>query len=145
MENRKDRQEKILKDCIKSIPESQEPYMELTHLYRQKGQWEKAIATLEAAVEKHPESAVLANNLAWLYTGSEDPSLSNPHRALLLARMAAELNHSAYIFDTLAESYFVNGMIPEAIEAGEQALKRAKDNRSYYKKQIEKFRKAGKP
>jgi hypothetical protein len=33
-------------------------------------------------------------------------------------------------------------MYPEAIEVGERALKLAKDNRSYYQKQLEKFRKA---
>jgi len=36
----------------------------------------------------------------------------------------------------LAESYFANGMNPEAIEAGERALKLAKGNRAYYKEQL---------
>jgi hypothetical protein len=35
-------------------------------------------------------------------------------------------------------------MYQEAIEVGERALKLAKDNRSYYKRQLEKFRKAAK-
>ena len=85
---------------------------------------------------------MVLNNLAWIYTGNDDPSLRNPQRALLLARMAAELKPSAYIYDTLAESYFVNGMFLEAAEAGERALKLTKDNRSYYKAQLKKFREA---
>jgi tetratricopeptide (TPR) repeat protein len=80
------------------------------------------------------------NNLAWLYATCEDESLRNPQRALLLAQKAAELEQSSHIYDTLAESYFVNGMHREAIEAGEQALKLAKGNRSYYKEQLKKFR-----
>jgi hypothetical protein len=35
-------------------------------------------------------------------------------------------------------------MYPEAIEVGERALKLAKDNRSYYQKQLDKFRTAAK-
>ena len=130
---------------LQKAPDDPRLYGELGDRYLARKNFAKAIEAYEQSIELRLHDYTILNNLAWLYTGSEDPSLSNPHRALLLARMAAELNHSAYIFDTLAESYFVNGMIPEAIESGEQALKLAKDNRSYYKKQIEKFRKAGKP
>jgi tetratricopeptide (TPR) repeat protein len=80
--------------------------------------------------------------LAWLYATCEVESLRNPERALNLAKLAAQIDPSGSIFDTLAESYFVNGMYPEAIEVGERALKLAKDNRAYYKNQLEKFRKA---
>jgi hypothetical protein len=58
--------------------------------------------------------------------------------------MAIERDRSSHVYDTLAESYFVNGLNAEAIEAGEQALKLAKGNRSYYKQQLEKFRQAAK-
>jgi hypothetical protein len=44
--------------------------------------------------------------------------------------------------DTLAESYFANGMYAEALHTGEQALKLAKKNRSYYLEQLEKFKEA---
>ena len=82
------------------------------------------------------------NNLAWLYATCEIQSLRNPARALNLAKLAAQIEPSSYIFDTLAESYFVNGMYSEALEAAERALKLAKTNRSYYREQIEKFKKA---
>ena len=60
----------------------------------------------------------------------------------MLARLAAKLEQSSYIFDTLAESYFINGMHQEAIAAGERALAMAKGNYAYYRAQLEKFRKA---
>jgi hypothetical protein len=88
------------------------------------------------------EDSTVLNNLAWLYATCEVESLRNPERSLKLARLAVELEQFSHILDTLAESYFVNGMNREAIEAGERALKLAKANRSYYKKQVEKFRKA---
>jgi hypothetical protein len=59
-----------------------------------------------------------------------------------LAKLAAQIEPSSYIFDTLAESYFVNGMNQEALETAERALKLAKTNRSYYRQQLERFRKA---
>jgi hypothetical protein len=58
--------------------------------------------------------------------------------------MAIELDRSSHVYDTLAESYFINGMNAEAIEAGKQALKLAKGNRAYYKKQLEKFKSSSK-
>jgi hypothetical protein len=60
----------------------------------------------------------------------------------MLARLAAQLEQSSHIFDTLAESYFINGMNQEAIAAAERALATAKGNQAYYRAQLEKFRKA---
>ncbi len=44
--------------------------------------------------------------------------------------------------DTLAESYYVNGLINEAISTELRAMELAKKNRSYYEEQLEKFVKA---
>jgi len=42
----------------------------------------------------------------------------------------------------LAESYYVNGMHGQAVEAARNALALARENRSYYEDQLEKFKKA---
>jgi tetratricopeptide (TPR) repeat protein len=102
------------------------------------------IDAYEKALEIRLEDSHVLNNLAWFYATCEIESLRDPKRALQLSRLAVGLEQSSHIYDTLAESYFVNGMFLEAAEAGERALKLSKDNRSYYKKQIEKFRKAAK-
>jgi ribulose-5-phosphate 4-epimerase/fuculose-1-phosphate aldolase len=49
-----------------------------------------------------------------------------------------------HILDTLAEAYFINGMLEKAIETEIKALALAKEKRGYYKEQLERFRKAGK-
>ena len=58
-----------------------------------------------------------------------------------MARLAVQLEQSPHILDTLAESYYVNGMYREAFEVGQQALALARDKRSYYEEQLEKFEK----
>ena len=44
------------------------------------------------------------------------------------------------ILDTLAESYYVNGMVDEAIEAAEKALQLAKRDRGYFERQLQKYK-----
>jgi hypothetical protein len=44
--------------------------------------------------------------------------------------------------DTLAESYYVNGRLAEAIDTARTALGLAKTNRAYYNGQLEKFQAA---
>jgi hypothetical protein len=44
------------------------------------------------------------------------------------------------VLDTLAESFFVNGMYEEAIAAATRALEAAGPNRAYYEDQLKRFR-----
>jgi hypothetical protein len=62
-----------------------------------------------------------------------------------MATLAARLENLPHIWDTLAESYYVNKMYNEAIEAGRKSLELARENRSYYEDQLEKFKKAAGP
>jgi tetratricopeptide (TPR) repeat protein len=130
---------------LQKSPEDPHLYKKLGKLgdhYQRRKDYKKAIAAYEKSIELRWDDSTVLNNLAWLYATCEVEPLRNPERSLKLARLAVELEQSSYILDTLAESYFVNGMNREAIEAGERALKLAKENRSYYKEQLEKFRKA---
>ena len=117
-------------------------YRHLGDLYYNRKDYEGVQYAYEKAIELRLHDPHVLNNLAWLYATCEIHSLRNPARALNLAKLAVQIEPSSYIFDTLAESYFVNGMNHEAFEAAEQALKLARTNRSYYKEQLEKFRKA---
>ena len=65
--------------------------------------------------------------------------LRDPPYALELALAAAQLDQAPHILDTLAECYYINGRIPEAIRTGQEALARAERNRTYYQQQVEKF------
>ena len=79
-------------------------------------------------------------NLAWLYATCEQLELRDPPRALELALKAAAMMEEPHILDTLAESYYVNKFYDLAVETEMRALKIARDNRGYYKEQLEKYK-----
>ena len=54
----------------------------------------------EKSLALRPDDPHVLNNLAWLYTGNDDPSMSNPQRALVLAKMAIELDQSSHVLQT---------------------------------------------
>jgi Zn-dependent protease with chaperone function len=137
--------EKVIVRELQKSPDNPNLYRILGDLYYNRKDYEGVRDAYEKSIEIRLEDSHVLNNLAWFYATCEIESFRDPQRALQLSRLAVSLEQSSHIYDTLAESYFVNGMIPEAIEAGEQALKLAKDNRSYYKEQLKKFQKAGKP
>ena len=96
----------------------------------------------EKSIDLNPDNPEVLNNLAWLYVTCPDESLRNPFRGLQLAQKAVQLSESAHIYDTLAESYFVNSLYQKAIVAETRALELVKGDRLYYEKQLEKFKQA---
>jgi cytochrome c-type biogenesis protein CcmH/NrfG len=98
--------------------------------------WEKSLVL-------EPDNAEVLNNLAWLYATCEDNQFQDPDRALSMATLAVKLENLPHIWDTLAESYYVNEMYSHAVEAGQNALTLAQENQNYYKSQLEKFKEAG--
>jgi Zn-dependent protease with chaperone function len=133
--------EKVIARELQKSPDNPNLYRFLGDLYYSRKDYEGVISAYEKAIELRLHDPHVLNNLAWFYATCEIESLRNPKRSLSLAKLAVEIEPSSHIFDTLAESYFVNGMNQEAIEAAERALKLAKENRAYYKEQLEKFRK----
>jgi Zn-dependent protease with chaperone function len=133
--------EKVIARELQKSPDNPNLYRFLGDLYYSRKDYEGVISAYEKAIELRLHDPHVLNNLAWFYATCEIESLRNPERSLSLAKLAVEIEPSSHIFDTLAESYFVNGMNQEAIEAAERALKLAKENRAYYKEQLEKFRK----
>jgi Zn-dependent protease with chaperone function len=134
--------EKLITKEIQKSSDNPDLYRLLGDLFYRRKDYKGVRDAYEKSIALRQNDPHVLNNLAWLYATCEIQSLRNPERALDLAKLAAQIEPSSYIFDTLAESYFVNGMYPEAIEAGELALKQAKENPAYYKAQLKKFRKA---
>jgi Zn-dependent protease with chaperone function len=130
----------ILQELQKS-PDNPDLYSLLGDLYYSMDDFAGVRQAYEKSLTLKPQNAQVLNNLAWLYATCEDHSYRDPQRALKLVKQAAELERSPHILDTLAESYFVNGMYAEALHTGEQALKLTKKNRSYYLEQLDKFKK----
>ncbi len=132
--------EKVIVRELQKSPDNPNLYRLMGDLHYEREDYQGVKEAYEKSLALRSDDAHVLNNLAWFYATCEDISLRDPERSLLLAKMAIGLNPSSHVYDTLAESYFVNGLHAEAIEAGEQALKLAKGNRSYYRKQLEKFR-----
>jgi Zn-dependent protease with chaperone function len=134
--------EKFINRELQKNPDNPKLYRLLGDLYYSRKDYEGVKFAYEQAIALGLNDPHMLNNLAWLYATCEIESLRNPARALDLATLAAQIAPSSYVFDTLAESYFVNGMYPEAVDAGERALRLAKDNQAYYRLQLDKFRSA---
>jgi Zn-dependent protease with chaperone function len=129
---------------LKNHPQNAELYFLLGNLYHERKAYESAQTAYEQALNLRMDNPEVLNNLAWLHATSEDERYRRPEKAVYLAEKAVQMNRAAHILDTLAESYFVAGMYEKAMNAGREALKRAKERRSYYRAQLEKFTAAAK-
>lgn len=121
-------------------PENARLRLALGTLYYQRQNLPEAVHHLELALKLDPDNPEIQNNLAWILATSKDSLYFQPERALTLAERAARISPQPYLLDTLAEAYHVNGRDEEALEAAESALEAATENRSYYVKQVERFR-----
>jgi Zn-dependent protease with chaperone function len=118
-------------------------YGQLGDIYFNRGQFDKAASSYQNALDLDANQVIVLNNYAWLLATCEDPAVHNPAKALQLAQKAASIDkESPYIMDTLAESYYINGRSTQAVKAAATALDLARANRTYYKKQLEKFKAA---
>jgi Zn-dependent protease with chaperone function len=125
---------------VARVPENARLRLRLGTLYYQRQNLPEAVRHLELALKLDPENPEILNNLAWILATSKEAVYLQPRRALSLAERAAEISPEPYVLDTLAEAYHVNGRNEEALDAAERALAAAFDNRSYYLKQVERFR-----
>jgi tetratricopeptide (TPR) repeat protein len=111
----------------------------LGDLYYRRQNFIEVKQAYETSLALQPDQPQVLNNLAWLLATCPDDRLRDPPRALALAQRAAALEQSAFILDTLAESYFANGRYAEAVAAGKRALALAKGDRSHYEAQLDRF------
>jgi Zn-dependent protease with chaperone function len=130
---------KIILSEIEDDPDNPELYSVLGNIYYSAKNWSGTQDAWEKSLALQPDNALVLNNLAWHYATCEDHRYQDHERALSLAMLAVRLEQSPHILDTLAESYYVNGLYREAVEAGRRALALARDKQSYYAEQLEKF------
>lgn len=134
--------ERLVHRQIEKDPENPELHLMLADMYQGTGDLSKSVRAYQQTISLDPDNARALNNLSWLYATSGDPDYFRPEKALELARRAADLSRQAYILDTLAESYYVNGKYEKAVEAGREALSKTADDRGYYRRQLKKFKTA---
>lgn len=133
---------RVLAGDLPSPKDSAELYAAYGGSLLEKKLYGNAELILRKALEAAPDNAELLNNLAWLYATSPDPYFK-PHAALELALKAARLAQgTSYIYDTLAEAYYVNGSYEKALEAINKALDAPSENNEYLLRQKSKFQKA---
>jgi len=133
--------EKIILREIEKEPYNANLYSMLGDIYYTRKNYEGVQKAYETSLYLAPDNPQVLNNLAWLYATCDDKRFRDNHRALILAKKAVSLEQTPYNLDTLAESYYVNGMFDEAIASGEKALESAKKNKKYFEDQLEKFKK----
>ena len=131
--------ESAIREELSLSPRNPVLYGLLGDLYQENKQYQKAIDNYNTALYLFPKNPTVQNNLAWLLATCPDHGLRHPKRALILAKGAAALDQSPHVLDTLAESYYVNGLYQQAVDIGQRALDICQDNRSYYETQLEKF------
>jgi len=134
--------EKVIQRELEKTPDNPLLYTTLGDLYFSNKNYTKTIKAYEQSLRLNPDNPYALNNLAWLYATCEDKTFRDPEKALVLAKKAAGLKGAPHIFDTLAESYYVNGQFEMALLAGTRALETATTNRAYYQNQVKKFKDA---
>jgi Zn-dependent protease with chaperone function len=134
--------EKYLESKESHGPEDAILYGLAGNLHLEREEPAKALLAYEKAVALNPNQPDILNNLAWLLATSEDPATFDPQRALLLAQRAIHLKPAPHIWDTLAEAFYANGRIAEAIQAEEKALSMDPEDRHIYEEQLKKFKQA---
>jgi serine/threonine protein kinase len=86
-------------------------------------EFRKAVQALETTAELGPDDPRTLNYLAWNLTISEDPTIRDPARAVVLARRATELApDKGAIWDTLGVACYRAGSWGEAVTALEKGL-----------------------
>jgi len=136
--------EKIIQRELDRAPDNPNLYSTLGDLYFSEKKFAETIKAYEQSLTLEPNNPHVLNNLAWLYSTCEVERFRDPEKALYLAEKAASLEESPYILDTLAECYYANSRIKEAVESEIKALGLTVKNRRYYEKQLTRFMEAAK-
>jgi Zn-dependent protease with chaperone function len=134
--------QKVLVRELERNPNDARLYTLLGSVYYQDKLYAEAIEAYEKSIQLMPRDPETLNNLAWLYATCEQTQYREPAKALVYATHAAAMKPVPHILDTLAESYYVNGLNERAIETIKQALAMRPDDRAYYESQLEKFERA---
>lgn len=134
--------QKVLVRELKRNPRDARLYSMLGAIYYEDKAYFEAIEAYESSIELAPRNPEVLNNLAWLYATCKLAQCREPVKALVYARHAAALKPVPHILDTLAESYYANGLHEKAITTIKKTLAMEPEDRAYYEKQLKKFEQA---
>jgi len=132
--------EALIRQKIREQPNSGLWLQILGDLQYSINQEQSARDSYEQALRLAPDNTEALNNLAWLLLTTQEPTLRNPEKALLLAEKAAAKTRTPHVLDTLATAHWANGNQEEALALEAEALARTGRNQEFYRGQMEKFR-----
>jgi Zn-dependent protease with chaperone function len=112
----------------------------LASLYLEMEREKDAAKVYERINHIYPDEPLVLNNLAWVLVTSSDPDMLDYARGLELAKRAVMLDPDPGYLDTLAEAYYVNGMVDKAIETIRRSIAMDPEN-NYYWEQLKRFEK----
>jgi tetratricopeptide (TPR) repeat protein len=130
---------KVLTEKLLEDPDNISLYQDFAMVCHEMGKFDQAVMTYEKIIAINPDHAISLNNLAWIFVTAPDGEIRDTGRALDLAKRAVAVERSAVYLDTLAEAYYINGFINEAVKTIKEAISIAKENQEYYQAQLEKF------
>lgn len=118
--------------ALKIAPTFEEANIGLVQIAVRAGDFASAIRVLRAALEKSPESPVLANGLAWYLATQPKDELRNGADAVKLAELAVKgtREQSHEFLDTLSCAYAEVGRFDDAKRTCEKAIKLATDEKN---------------
>ncbi|MFO7838563.1 MAG: M48 family metalloprotease [Desulfosalsimonadaceae bacterium] len=131
----------LVEKRLEQQPQNADLHVFLGDLHYSEKEYSRAAAAYNKAIANEPDNARALNNLAWLYATTREKNIFQPEKALDLAKRAARINPQPHVLDTLAQCYFVNGEYQKAVETEKEAIARAGENASHYRKQLQKFQK----
>lgn len=118
-----------------------EARMLLPQCYEKVEMWEDVVYSHEAAVREFPQDGEILNSAAWFYATTKS-KFRSPAKALDYAtRAVAASPNDPNIVDTLAEAYFVNGRINDAVATEEKAVALAPDRKDI-QQDMDKYKRA---
>ena len=146
--------ENTISRLLKSLqdnPNQPKLHNSLATLFHSQGYLEKAVYHWDKALNLRPDGTEILNSLSWLKAVSQDEKISDPDKAVRLARRACALTSykRADFLDTLSVAYAAAGRFAEAVDTAEKALELALSSQNdKLAQEIRKhlsFYKAGKP
>lgn len=133
--------EQVLFQQMELDPENSDLHVVVADYYYNKKEYKRAIDAYENVIKADSEDIHALNNLSWLFSTCPKPEYRDKKKALEYAARAVKQKREAFVLDTYAQALFLNNEIQGAVIAAEEALKKAKDRKEYYKSQLLRFKK----